>query len=199
VIVQGRTFVEGCPLRPICPLKKPHQRLEVSIVETHRTNGKVRQEHIASLGSCFLPGNLRERERFWINCEARLTRLANRIGPDMDRLRLAVAVRIPPLTDDDRAVMDSAAWDQLEGWWGDLGESRIKRAQRSEEEAVALRHEAANAILAPLKRARAAGDWEAYRTLRDLYGGCLIGGQSLRHLVIEDDGQHTKILDDGKP
>jgi hypothetical protein len=47
----GRTFLKGCPLRPICPLKNPYRRLEVSIVETRRQNGKVRQEHIASLGS----------------------------------------------------------------------------------------------------------------------------------------------------
>jgi len=49
--VQGRTFLKGCPLKPLCPLAQPRTRLEVSIIETHREGGKVKQEHIASLGS----------------------------------------------------------------------------------------------------------------------------------------------------
>jgi hypothetical protein len=108
---------------------------------------------------------------FWADCEARLARLANRLGPDMERLRQAIAERIPPLTDDDRAAMDTAAWNHLEGGWGELGETRIKEAQDSEKEAVALRHSAAaaKALLAVVERARAAGDWEAYHALNLLY------------------------------
>jgi hypothetical protein len=187
IIVEGRTFVKGCPLRPICPLKKPHQRLEVSIVETRRENGKVRQQHISSLGSYDLHGGLRERERFWIDCEDRLGRLANRIGPEMDRLRQTIAARIPPLTDEDRAAMNAAAWDQLEGWWSGMGESRIEQAQDSEKEAVALRSDAAmtEALGKLVKQVRADGDMEAWHTLTVVYGSSILGSRlrGLRELV----------------
>jgi hypothetical protein len=187
VYVKGRTFVEGCPLRPICPLKKPHHRLEVSIVETRRENGKVRQHHVASLGSYDLNGGLRQRNDFWADCEDRLGRLANRIGPDIDRLRQAIAARIPPLTDDDRTAMDTAAWDQLEGYWGEMGESRIEQAQDSEKEAVALRSDAAmtEALGKLVKQVRADGDMEAWHTLNMLYGSSILGSRlrGLRELV----------------
>jgi hypothetical protein len=187
--VKGRTFLEGCPLKPICPLIKPRERLEVSIVETHRDGGKVRQQHVASLGSYFLPGSLRARESFWSNCEARLERLANRIGPDMDRLREDIAARIPPLTDEDSKAIDAAAWQQLEAWWNDLAKRRIERAQDSEKEAVALRRDAAKAraMLLPIIAAQAAGDWETYRQLSLLYGTCVMG-TGLRYIKVDPGG-----------
>jgi hypothetical protein len=51
MMVKGRTFREGCPMKPICPLVHKRSRLEVSIVETRREGGKVRQKHLAGLGS----------------------------------------------------------------------------------------------------------------------------------------------------
>src|SRR5215475_3147045 len=57
----------GCPMRPRCPWRigvdqgialQPY-RLFVSLVENHRVNGKVRQNHIADLGAidgCLLSG-----------------------------------------------------------------------------------------------------------------------------------------------
>jgi hypothetical protein len=165
----------------------PRQRLEVSIVETQRQNGKVRHQHVASLGSYCLPGDLQKRERFWAGCEERLGRLANRIGPEMDKLRAAIAERIPPLTDDDRAAMDRTAWDQLEGWWEQMGDDRIERAQNAEKEAVALRQDAATtkALFGLVEQARAQGDWDAYRTLNMLYGSSILGSRlrGLRELV----------------
>jgi hypothetical protein len=97
-IVRGRTFLEGCPMKPLCPLVYKRHRLEVSIVETRRDGGKVKHKHVASLGSVWNDSPA-EREGFWRECEARLARLANRLAPDLDRLRQAIAARIPPLTD----------------------------------------------------------------------------------------------------
>jgi hypothetical protein len=86
--VRGRTFLEGCPMKPLCPLVHKRHRLEVSIVETRREDGKVKHRHIASLGSIIADNTtLQEREIFWLECEARLVRLANRLGPDLERLR----------------------------------------------------------------------------------------------------------------
>jgi hypothetical protein len=102
-------------------------------------------------------------------------------------LRAAIADRIPPLTDDDRATMDAAAWDQLEGWWGQMRKGRIEDAQYFEKEANALKLDAATteALLALVKRARVDGDWEAYRTLNSLYGSSILGSRlrGLRELV----------------
>ena len=114
MVVKGRTFVEGCPMKPLCPLTHPRIRLEVSILETRREGGKVKQQHVASLGSILIDYTIEDRVYFWAACDERLARLANRIGPDMDRLRQAIAARIPLPTDDDRAKLDAFNWDQLE-------------------------------------------------------------------------------------
>ena len=130
--VKGRTFLEGCPMKPLCPLAQPRHRLEVSIVETRRENGKVRQRHIASLGTLWSDSPA-DRESFWIECEARLTRLANRLGPDLDRLRQAIAARIPLVTEDERAAMKVAAWERLEQHWGGEVEHQNKWIEQSDE------------------------------------------------------------------
>jgi hypothetical protein len=85
-IVKGRTFLKGCPMKPLCPLVQKRRRLEVSIVETRREGGKVKHKHVASLGSVWSDSPA-EREGFWHECEARLARLANRLGPDLDRAK----------------------------------------------------------------------------------------------------------------
>ena len=79
----------------------------VLLRESYREDGKVKHKHVASLGSVW-DESLQERERFWIECEDRLARLGNRIGPDLDRLRQTIAVRIPLVTDADRAAMEAA-------------------------------------------------------------------------------------------
>src|SRR5215831_15636388 len=117
MVVKGRRFLQGCPMKPLCPLVHKRQRLEVSIVETHREGGKVRQKHIASLGTLW-GDSPAHRESFWIECEDRLARLANRIGSDLDRLRQAIAARILPMTDAEREAMKVAAWERLEQHWG---------------------------------------------------------------------------------
>ena len=74
-IVKGRTFLEGCPMKPLCPLVNKRHRLEVSIVETRREGGKVKHKHVAALGS-IADDTMEAREIFWRECEVRLARLA---------------------------------------------------------------------------------------------------------------------------
>ena len=105
----------------------------MSIVETHREGGKVKQEHVASLGS-IAGDSLEARECFWIECEARLARLANRLGPELDQLRQAIAARIPFLTDDDRAKLDALNWDRVEGWYSWFVERDKRGIARAEED-----------------------------------------------------------------
>jgi hypothetical protein len=167
--VKGRTFLQGCPMKPLCPLVEPRHRLEVSIVETRREGGKVRQRHIASLGS-IAGDSLAERECFWRECEARLTRLSNRIGPDLDRLRQAITARIPPLTEADREAMIAAAWDSLEGQWDGFAKMRAQQSSLSIEIAKQERREAIEAEATMLQAKRLRGKPEAFDPLNWLLG-----------------------------
>jgi hypothetical protein len=153
--VRGRTFLEGCPMKPLCPLVHKRQRLEVSIVETRREDGKVRHKHIASLGTLWSDSPA-DRESFWIECEARLTRLANRLGPDLDRLRQAIAERIPPVTDAEREAMKVAAWERLEQHWGGEVEHRNKCIEGWDEtiEQDRIKRSIAEGLLSQIKSTR---------------------------------------------
>jgi hypothetical protein len=166
-IVRGRTFLEGCPMKPLCPLVHKRHRLEVSIVETRREAGKVKHKHVASLGSVWNDSPA-EREGFWRECEARLARLANRLGPDLDRLRQAIAARIPLLTDADRAAMAAAAWDLLEGGWDGHAKSKALESSGWNETAKEVRREATKAEATALQARRLRGNPEAYQALNML-------------------------------
>jgi hypothetical protein len=168
-IVKGRTFLQGCPMKPLCPLVEKRHRLEVSIVETRREGGKVKQQHIASLGS--ITGNsLAARESFWLECEARLARLANRLGPETERLRQAIAARIPPLTDADRDAMDAAAWDGLEGFWDDLAKRKAYHSSDTHERAKEERRKATELEAFVLQAKRLRGNPKAFNALNRLLG-----------------------------
>ena len=92
-------------------------RLKVMLVENKRVDGKVKQETIAVLGSIdatwlheFWEGidnadklrcddwelqSLRARTAFWKTANPRLKKLANRLGPDLKRFRIAAHKRVP--------------------------------------------------------------------------------------------------------
>jgi hypothetical protein len=167
--VKGRTFVQGCPMKPLCPLGQPRRRLEVSIIETCREGGKVRQRHVASLGTLW-SDTPADRERFWIECEARLERLSNRLGPDLDRLRQAIAARIPPVTDAERETMKAAAWDQLEGFYNSRAKHKADTVIRTLELAEDEKREAAVAEAMALQAKRLHGNADAFDPLNLLLG-----------------------------
>jgi hypothetical protein len=171
--VQGRTFLKGCPMKPLCPLVRKRQRLEVSIVEARREGSKVRQKYIASLGTLWSDSPA-HRESFWIECEDRLARLSNRLGPDLDRLRQAIAARIPPLTDADRAAMDAAAWDWLEGFWDRHAKDKAYQSSRTHEEAKQERRRATELEARALQAKRLRGHPKAWDALYWLLGMSLV-------------------------
>jgi hypothetical protein len=75
--------------------------LQASLVETRRSDGKVRHGHIGSLGSIKLAMSIADRTAFWAVADERLARLANRIGPDMDKIIAALRERVPVVTADE--------------------------------------------------------------------------------------------------
>ena len=82
--------------------------MKVSLVETRRTEGKVRHEHIAGLGSVVIPSDVPERIAFWRKLHERLARLANRIDSEtQDKLLGQVHGRIP--MDEMRALQNENA------------------------------------------------------------------------------------------
>jgi hypothetical protein len=101
--------------------RQPAQRLQASLVETRRSNGKVRHEHIAGLGSIVTPSSVADRVAFWNRLHARLAKLSNRVNVDTEGKVLgAVHARIPmPTVDERRAVQlenartDVKFWDAL--------------------------------------------------------------------------------------
>jgi hypothetical protein len=74
-------------------------RLQVSIVETHRVDGRVRHEHMASLGSIETPPSVADRIAFWQRVHDRFGKLSNRIDPaTQGKLRGDIHARIPMVT-----------------------------------------------------------------------------------------------------
>jgi hypothetical protein len=77
-------------------------RLQANLVTTRRVAGKVKGEHIATLGSVPLEPSVADRIAFWAKAHGRLDRLANRIGPDMAKIMGALHERVPMVTPDEQ-------------------------------------------------------------------------------------------------
>jgi hypothetical protein len=98
-------------------------RLQLSLVECHRVDGRPRLAHIASLGSVPAAPTVADRVRFWTALHERLGRLDNRV-PDAAKVYDAVHARVPMPTPDEQAAAERER--QLENaqadahWWGTL-------------------------------------------------------------------------------
>ena len=169
-----------CPVKPRCRwrigvdhgLRLVPYRLNIALAENRRTDGKVRQEHVAQLGSieaAWLPEfwegvdpalaakikgenweleSLWARTAFWQEANLRLKRLANRLGPDLKRIRMAAHARVPwPMAsererqelleaklDFDRAKRDIKSVQQMV----ETGKKAVKAAQRGVAESEKL-------------------------------------------------------------
>jgi hypothetical protein len=72
------------------------RRLQLSLVETRRDGGKVRHEHIASLGAVPVSAQVADRVEFWRRLFERLWRLSNRLDDALQAKILgAVHARVP--------------------------------------------------------------------------------------------------------
>jgi hypothetical protein len=85
-------------------------RLQLSLIETRRVDGKVRHEHVASLGSIETPPTVANRIAFWARLHERLARLSNRLdGETQGKVLGAVHARI------ENAKADAEQWSRLHG------------------------------------------------------------------------------------
>jgi hypothetical protein len=95
--------------------------MQVSIVETRRTGGKVRHEHVAGLGSIEMPPTVSGRVAFWRALRERLGRLGNRLDPETQaRLLGSVHARIPIVTPDEQRALQRENFEADEKFWTDL-------------------------------------------------------------------------------
>jgi hypothetical protein len=77
------------------------RRLQISLIDTRRVEGKVRQEHVASLGSVPPDMTVQDRLAFWTQVHPRLSRLDNRLdGASRARLMGALHKIVPMVTPD---------------------------------------------------------------------------------------------------
>jgi hypothetical protein len=109
--------------------RKQGDRLQASLMETTRVAGKVRSEHIASLGSVDAGLSRRERVAFWQKLPDQIAWLGNRVLPDEhETIQDALRARIPISADevlyelaaveDEKVAKDQRFW---EGGCGRLG------------------------------------------------------------------------------
>jgi len=147
-----------CELKPRCRwIIGKHQqlqpyRLKVVLVENRRVDGKVKQETVAVLGSIdagWLPEfwedtpdelkckdwklySLRHRTAFWEGANQRLKQLANRLGPDLKRIRIAAHKRVPWPKEAERKRLNFLETHHDFEWWRDHSEFLGKQAERYE-------------------------------------------------------------------
>ncbi len=82
------------------------RRLDLALVEPKREGAKVRQEHVASLGSCPVEPSTADRVAFWRRLHERLARLSNRITPeDSAKILGAVHAKVPMVTPDEQRAL----------------------------------------------------------------------------------------------
>ena len=106
------------PLHMFVRFRQGARRLQLSLVETRRLNGRVQHEHIGGLGSARLPLSPETRLEFWTKLHPRLARLANRLDDAAQATVLAaVHARIPMVTGDERRALQlEAAKADLKFW-----------------------------------------------------------------------------------
>ena len=119
-------------------------RLQASLIETRRLDGKVRHEHIASLGSIILPPSVADRITFWQRLHERLAKLSNRVDAETHGKVLgAVHARVPMVTADEQRALqlenakaDADFWDCLADMHAGTAADHKGLAERAERSAA---------------------------------------------------------------
>jgi hypothetical protein len=77
--------------------------LAMSLVEKRRENGKVRHEHVVSLGSIETPPSVAARIEFWRELHERLAEFSNRLDAETrGKVMGALHARVPMVTPDEQ-------------------------------------------------------------------------------------------------
>jgi hypothetical protein len=120
--------------------RQTQSRLQASLVETRRINGKVRHERIASFGSVGLPPSVEDRIAFWQRLHQRLANLSNRLDAAAQAKVLGdIHARIPMVTPDEQQALklknaraDERFWSNLHGMHAGMVDDRKGLAATAE-------------------------------------------------------------------
>jgi hypothetical protein len=138
--------------------RETKSRLQASLIQTRRVDGRVRHEHLAQLGSIETPLSVRARLDFWHRLHDRLAKLGNRVDPATQAKVLGeVHARIPMVTPDEQRALqlanaraDAETWGTLadmhagtvEGHAGLIASAERAKATATAEHAKASEHAA---------------------------------------------------------
>jgi hypothetical protein len=101
--------------------RQTKRRLQVSLAETRRIDGRVQQEYVASFGSVPVPPSVQDRLAFWRRLHERLSRLSNRVPADIQGEILGdIHARIPMATLDEIQAAKIEAAEADERFWSGL-------------------------------------------------------------------------------
>jgi hypothetical protein len=110
--------------------RQTKRRLQVSLGETRRAKGRVRHEHIASLGTVEVPLTVRGRVAFWHHLHERLTKLSNRLDTGMQAKVLGdVHARVPMVTVDEQREVKVENAEADERLWSALHEMHKEQSE----------------------------------------------------------------------
>jgi hypothetical protein len=110
--------------------RQTRYRLQVSIVETRRVDGRVRHEHIASLGSIEMPPSVTARVAFWQGVHDRFGKLSNRIDAATQAKLLGdIHARIAMVTPDEQRALQLANAQADAETWGSLADMHAGTAE----------------------------------------------------------------------
>jgi hypothetical protein len=131
-------------------------RLQVSLVETRRVNGRVCHEHVAGLGSVGIPATIPERLEFWRRLHERLAKLSNRIDAEQQaKLLTDIFGKIPMVTPEEQRdwqisnlEADARVWSTLSEMESGLATGNHGLALSAEEKAAGAKVRAAEAAQA---------------------------------------------------
>jgi hypothetical protein len=98
--------------------RQNERRQQVSLLETRRTDGKVRNEHVASLSSVEMPHTIEARIVFWQRLHERLAKLSNRVdAATQGKILTDVHARIPMVTVDEQRSLQIRNAEADEQFW----------------------------------------------------------------------------------
>jgi hypothetical protein len=105
--------------------QKSPRKLQASLVETKRVNGKVQHEHIASLGSIATKPTIANRIDFFQKFEQRVATLTNRVDEETKKaITIAIAERIPIVTPADLKTLQIENAKAEADFWATLKASQ---------------------------------------------------------------------------
>jgi hypothetical protein len=101
--------------------RETSRSLQCSLIETRRVAGKVRHEHIASLGALPVPPSIADRVAFWAELHPRLFKLSNRIEAETrGKVIGQIHARIPMPTADEQRQLQKENAEADERFWSSL-------------------------------------------------------------------------------